>query len=45
MSSGSILAEAERAAAAGDLSRAQALLQQAATDAPDDVQLLLKWRR
>ena len=42
MSSGSILAEAERAAASGDLSRAQALLQQAATEAPDDVQLLLK---
>jgi aspartyl/asparaginyl beta-hydroxylase (cupin superfamily) len=42
MSSGSIIAEAERAAASGDLARAQTLLKQAATDAPEDVQLLLK---
>jgi aspartyl/asparaginyl beta-hydroxylase (cupin superfamily) len=42
MSTGSIIAEAERAAASGDLARAQALLKQAATDAPEDVQLLLK---
>ena len=42
MSSGSILAEAERAAASGDLSHAQALLKKAAAEAPDDVQLLLK---
>ena len=34
--------EAERAAASGDLAGAQALLQQAAAEAPDDVQLLLK---
>ena len=42
MSSGSIIAEAERAAASGDLTRAQALLQQATNETPDDVQLLLK---
>lgn len=42
MSSSSILAEADRAAASGDLARAQSLLKQAATDTPDDVQLLLK---
>jgi len=42
MSSGSTITEAERAAASGDLARAQTLLEQAATDAPEDVQLLLK---
>jgi aspartyl/asparaginyl beta-hydroxylase (cupin superfamily) len=42
MSSGAIITEAERAAASGDLARAQTLLEQAATDAPEDVQLLLK---
>lgn len=42
MSSSSILIEAERAAASGDLPRAQSLLRQAANDAPGDVQLLLK---
>ncbi|MEO8175944.1 MAG: aspartyl/asparaginyl beta-hydroxylase domain-containing protein [Sphingomicrobium sp.] len=42
MSSGSTIFEADRAAASGNLARAQALLQQAATDTPDDVQLLLK---
>ena len=42
MSNGSIIAEADRAAASGDLARAQALLKQAATDAPADVHLHLK---
>jgi len=42
MSTGSTIAEAERAAASGDLARAQTLLKQAAADAPEDVQLLLK---
>jgi aspartyl/asparaginyl beta-hydroxylase (cupin superfamily) len=42
MASAPILIEAERAAASGDLSRAQTLLQQAAAEAPEDVQLLLK---
>ena len=42
MSSSSTILEAERAAASGDLARAQVLLQQAASEAPGDVQLLLK---
>lgn len=42
MGTGSIIAEADRAAASGDLARAQTLLEQAATDAPGDAQLLLK---
>lgn len=42
MSNGTIIAEAERAAASGDLSRAQSLLKQAADEAPEDFQLLLK---
>src|SRR5688500_1837007 len=42
MSSSSILAEADRAAASGDLAEAQKLLTQAAADAPSDVQLHLK---
>lgn len=42
MSGASIIEKADRAAASGDLSRAQSLLRQAANDAPGDVQLLLK---
>ena len=42
MSTGSIIAEADRAAASGDLARAQSLLNQAAIAAPADVPLLLK---
>jgi aspartyl/asparaginyl beta-hydroxylase (cupin superfamily) len=42
MSSSSILAEADRAAASGDLAKAQKLLTKAASEAPADFQLLLK---
>ena len=42
MSAGTTIAEADRAAARGDLAEAQRLLAQAATDAPRDMQLLLK---
>ncbi len=42
MSAGATIAEADRAAARGDLAEAQRLLAQAATDAPRDLQLLLK---
>jgi aspartyl/asparaginyl beta-hydroxylase (cupin superfamily) len=42
MSAGTTIAEADRAAARGDLAEAQRLLTQAATDAPRDLQLLLK---
>ena len=42
MSAGTTIAEADRAAARGDLAEAQRLLAQAATDAPRDLQLLLK---
>jgi len=40
--SADLLANADRAAASGDLAQAQKLLKQAAAGAPDDVQLLLK---
>jgi aspartyl/asparaginyl beta-hydroxylase (cupin superfamily) len=42
MSAGATIAEADRAAARGDLAEAQRLLTQAATDAPRDLHLLLK---
>src|SRR6185503_7174065 len=40
--SADLLANADRAAASGDLAQAQKLLKQAVAGAPDDVQLLLK---
>jgi aspartyl/asparaginyl beta-hydroxylase (cupin superfamily) len=40
--SANLLADADRAAASGDLATAQRLLKQAATDAPADMQLLMK---
>ena len=42
MSSSSILVDADRAAASGNLGRAKQLLSQAAAESPTDVQLLLK---
>ena len=42
MSSRSTIAEADRAAAGGDLAQAQKLLARAAAEAPEDLQLLLK---
>ena len=42
MTAGSTIAEADRAAASGDLAQAQKLLTLAAAETPDDVQLLLK---
>lgn len=42
VTSADLLAEADRAAASGDLARAQKLLKQAAVGAPADVQLLMK---
>ena len=42
MSAGTTIAEADRAAARGDLAEAQRLLAQASADAPSDMQLLLK---
>jgi aspartyl/asparaginyl beta-hydroxylase (cupin superfamily) len=42
MTSGSVLLEADRAAAAGDLARARTLLMRAAAEAPEDFQLHLK---